>query len=101
MKNSIDIGFYVLTVFAAVLWIVGMVGSVIVPLFGGMKAEEIGEGLMLVGMCGQLLLCLIGTILHLMNRKNADKRQLWISSNGFGVERRYGNRKPNSVEAKP
>jgi len=93
MKNFIAIGFLVLIVAAAVFWIVGMAGAVVVPLFGGVRAERIGESLMLVGMFGELMLYLTGAIFHLINRDDASKVQPSHSFKGVGAEKRYGNRK--------
>jgi uncharacterized membrane protein YuzA (DUF378 family) len=93
MKNSLAISFLVLIVIAAVFWIVGITGAVVVPLFGGVKAERIGEVLLLVGMCGELLLYLTGAIYHLMSRGDVNEVHPSHSFKGFGSEKRYGNRK--------
>ena len=93
MKNFIAISLLVLIVVAAVVWIVGMVGGVVVPLFGGIRAERIGEILCLAGMCGEVLLYAFGLVFHTVNRTGAGKSLSEQSFKGFGSEKRYGNRK--------
>jgi hypothetical protein len=52
MKNVFTIGFGVLMLLSALVWIAGIFAGAIVPLFGGIRAEHIGAIGLSVGMLG-------------------------------------------------
>jgi hypothetical protein len=85
MKNVFTIGFAVLMLLSALVWVAGIFAGAIVPLFGGIRAEHIGAIGLSVGMLGEGCLYLFG---WLHKRASQSRKQFM----GFTGPKRYGHK---------
>jgi membrane protein DedA with SNARE-associated domain len=88
MRKYLAITFGVLTVLSAVIWIVGMLTAAILPWFGGIRAERIGEIGFTIFICGDGFVYGFG---WLCRRFSQDQKH---SGMGLPGPKRYGNKKP-------
>jgi hypothetical protein len=85
MKNVFTIGFGMLMLLSALVWVAGIFAGAIVPLFGGIRAEHIGAIGFSVGMLGESCVYLFG---WLHKRASQSGEQF----TGFRGPKRYGHK---------
>jgi hypothetical protein len=68
MRNLLVISFGVLIVVSIVLWVIGILAAVVVPLFGGISAERLGAMGFTVGTAGELCAYLFGWLRQRITR---------------------------------
>lgn len=78
--------FIFLAVLSALVWVVGLLTSIIVPVFGGIPADKIGAALFFASLLAEVLMHLFGWLAQrgFFNRGNRP--------HGFSVEKKYGNK---------
>lgn len=69
------------------VWIVGILAGAVVPLFGGIRAERLGEIGFCFGMAGEVCAYVFGWL-----RKRISQRETG-QVRGFPGPKRYGNKK--------
>src|SRR5580700_9844060 len=82
--RSLKIGFIVLMIVSAVVWIIGILAGAVVPLFGGIRAERFGEIAFSLGITGEVLTYACGW----MRKRTLQNRSEQFK--GFGGGKRYG-----------
>ena len=60
MRQKISIGFWILAVGAALVWAVGAIAGAVIPVFGGIRAQTLGEAIFSVAIVAEGLLYLFG-----------------------------------------
>jgi hypothetical protein len=86
MRNILVISFGVLILLSVVVWLVGILAGVVVPLFGGISAERLGAIGFTVGMAGEGCAYLFGWLRGSITRKDAQQ------FSGFSGPKKYGNK---------
>ena len=89
MKNTFAITFAVLMVLSIVVFIVGLVTAAVVPLFGGIRAETIGEIGCTASGLGECCTYLFAWLYDLSSKRK--DRVL-----GFPGPKKYGHKKPEA-----
>ena len=87
MLKKLKIFFIVLAVVSAVVWILGLLTSMVVPIFGGVRADRIGAASFSVSLFAEIFLQVFGWLA---------RRQFWDKGNKrtpFPIEKKYGNKK--------
>lgn len=87
MKRAFAIGFGVMMVISAAVWLFGTLAGVIIPLFGGIRAEKIGEIGFSAGITGELFAYGFGWLSNRLSRSKLEHVA------GFSGGKRYGNKK--------
>ena len=64
--------FLVLTILSAVVWLIGMISAVTIPLFGGIRAEEAGGICLVVSVVAEMCAYLFGWIFHKIRKERND-----------------------------
>lgn len=91
MKNFFIVFFGALFVLALVLWVVGLLTAVVVPWFGGARADHIGAIGMGLASVGETATVFGDSLLfYWIDMPEKRKRQTY----GLPGPKRYGNRKP-------
>jgi hypothetical protein len=85
MINVFKIGFGVLMLLSALLWVAGIFAGAIVPLFGGIRAERFGAIGLSVGMLGEGCTYLFGWL----HKRASQSSELFM---GFKGPKRYGHK---------
>jgi hypothetical protein len=85
--RKLKILFILLAAVSALVWVFGLLMSVIVPIFGGVRADRIGAILFSVSLFAESLLYFFGWLAQRTDL-NKEKKQ-----SSFPVEKKYGNRK--------
>lgn len=60
MKQKFAIGFLIMAMLAALVWVVGLIAGIVIPIFGGIRAETLGGVLFSIALCAEGLLYLWG-----------------------------------------
>jgi hypothetical protein len=60
MRQKLAIGFLILAIVAALVWIVGLIAGVVIPVFGGIRAETLGGIMFSIALSAEGLLYLFG-----------------------------------------
>ena len=89
MKNFSIVFFGILFIVALALWIIGLVTAVVVPWFGGVRADHIGAVGMGLATVGESATFLCDYLVCLIDKPGKRKSQAF----GFPGPKRYGNRK--------
>jgi hypothetical protein len=87
MRNVLAIIFGVLTLLSLVIWIAGMLTAAILPWFGGIRAERIGEISFVVFICGDGFIYGFGWLCKRFSQER--KHQVM----GLPGPKKYGNKK--------
>jgi hypothetical protein len=90
MRKYLALTFGVLTVLSAVIWIIGLLTAAILPWFGGIRAERLGEIGFSIFLCGDGVVYVFGWLCRHFS-KNQKRPGL-----GFPGPKRYGNKKPTA-----
>ena len=69
MRNKIAIGFAALMVVSLAVWVVGLLSAVVIPLFGGIRADKIGQIGLAIGMTGELCAYLFAWLWRLLEKR--------------------------------
>ena len=72
---------------SVVVWVSGILAGAIVPLFGGIRAERLGEIGFTVGMAAEVCVYGFGWLWKRSSRRETDQVR------GFPGPKRYGNKK--------
>ena len=60
MKQKFAIGFLILAIVAALVWVIGLIAGVVIPIFGGIHAETLGGIMFSIAFSAEVLLYLFG-----------------------------------------
>jgi hypothetical protein len=69
MRNILVISFAALMVVSLVIWVVGLLSAVVIPLFGGIQADRIGQVGFTVGMIGESCVWIFAWLWRLTERR--------------------------------
>ena len=94
MRRYLAIGFGLLMVSALVAWITGWVFGAVIPLFGGVKAEKVGQFCLFLAGAGEVGVYLFG---WLFKKLDPDKGDEFTEFKGG---KRYGNKPPAMPSAR-
>ena len=87
MLQKLKTFFILLAVVSALVWVLGLLTSIIVPVFGGVRADRIGTISFSISLSAEIFLYVFG---WLAQRRFLGKENKPAS---FPVEKKYGNRK--------
>jgi hypothetical protein len=87
MKRAFGIGFGVMMVISAAVWLFGTLAGAVIPLFGGIRAERMGEIGFAAGMTGEPFAYGFGWLSKRLSQGKPER------ATGFSGGRRYGNKK--------
>lgn len=90
MKSFLIVCFGALFVLALMLWVVGLLTAVVVPWFGGARADHIGAIGMGLASVGESATVFGDYLLYWIDKSGKRKNQTL----GLPGPKRYGNRKP-------
>ena len=88
MRRVFTIGFGVVIAGSVAVWLVGILAGVVVPLFGGIRAETLGEIGFSAGMIGEVFAYGFGWLRKRLTRQEAERIR------GFPGAKRYEDKKP-------
>jgi hypothetical protein len=89
MKNFSIVFFGILFILALVLWVVRILTAIVVPWFGGVRADHIGAIGMGMASVGESATFLGDFLFYLIDKPEKRKNQAY----GLPGPKRYGNRK--------
>jgi hypothetical protein len=62
MRQKLAAGFWILAIVAALVWVVGLIAGVVIPVSGGIRAEALGGVLFSIALGAEVLLYVFGWI---------------------------------------
>lgn len=60
MRHKVALSFLILAIVAALVWAVGVIAGVVIPVFGGIRAQTVGEAIFSVALIAEGALYLFG-----------------------------------------
>jgi hypothetical protein len=90
MRNFLIVFFGALFILALALWVVGLLTAVVMPWFGGARADHIGAIGMGLATVGESAIVFGDCFLNWIDKPAKRKNQTF----GLPGPKRYGNRKP-------
>jgi len=87
MRKSFAFLFKVLLLLSLMFWVVGMLTAAVVPWFGGVRADRIGQIGVAVFICGEGVVCIFGWLFKRFTEEPSK------GTLGLLGPKRYGNKK--------
>jgi hypothetical protein len=69
MRNKIAIGFAALMIVSLVVWVIGILSAVVIPLFGGIRADKVGQIGLAIGMIGECCAWILAWLWRLVEKR--------------------------------
>jgi hypothetical protein len=69
MRRKVSAAFLFVAIVSGVVWIVGLVAGVVIPVFGGLRAEKLGEICFMIAMTAELFLYFFGWLFQEKERR--------------------------------
>jgi hypothetical protein len=60
MRQKFATGFWILAIAAALVWVVGVIAGAVIPIFGGIRAETLGDIMLSIALSSEGLMYLFG-----------------------------------------